>query len=82
VTPSIQSFTPASGPLGTPVIITGVSLKQATSVTFGGVKATTFVANSDAQVTPNVPTGGKTDKIGIAPPGGTATSPTTFSVTP
>ena len=82
VTPSIQSFTPASGPVGTAVIITGVSLKQATSVTFGGVKATTFVVNSDTQVTANVPTGGKTGKIGIATPGGNATSPTTFTVTP
>jgi uncharacterized repeat protein (TIGR03803 family) len=80
VPPTIQSFTPASGPVGTPVTITGVSLTQATKVTFGGVKATTMVVNSDTQVTANVPTGAKTGKIAIATPGGSATSAAVFTV--
>jgi hypothetical protein len=42
------------------VTITGVSLAQASKVTFGGVKATTFTVNSDTQVTAGVPTGAKT----------------------
>jgi uncharacterized repeat protein (TIGR03803 family) len=80
VTPTIKSFTPTSGPVGTPVTITGVSLTQASKVTFGGVKAT-FVANSDTQVTADVPTGAKTGKIAITTPGGTATSSAVFTVT-
>jgi uncharacterized repeat protein (TIGR03803 family) len=82
VSPSIKSFTPSSGPVGTPVIITGVSLTQTTKVTFGGVKATTFAVNSDTQVTADVPTGAKTGKIAITTPGGTATSSAVFTVTP
>ncbi len=81
VTPVIQHFSPASGPVGTPVQITGVSLTQATRVTFGGVQATTFSVNSDTQVMADVPTGAKTGVIAITTPGGTATSSGVFTVT-
>lgn len=54
VIPQITSFTPASGPVNTVVTITGVSLKQTTKVTFGGVKAT-------------VPSGAKTGKLLLPP---------------
>jgi uncharacterized repeat protein (TIGR03803 family) len=80
VTPSITSFTPSSGSVGTPVTINGVSLTQASKVTFGGVKATTVTVNSDTKVTANVPTGAKTGKIAITTPGGTATSSAVFTV--
>jgi uncharacterized repeat protein (TIGR03803 family) len=82
VTPQITSFAPPSGPVGTPVTITGVSLAQTTKVTFGGVKATTFTINSDMVVTATVPTGARTGKIAITTQGGTATSATSFTVTP
>jgi len=81
VTPQILSFSPTSGPVGTVVTITGVSLTQTTAVTLGGVKATSFTVNSDTQVTATVPTGAKTGKIKITTPGGTATSTTSFTVT-
>jgi uncharacterized repeat protein (TIGR03803 family) len=81
VTPQIKSFTPPSGPVGTEVQITGVSLEQTKVVTFGGVKATSFIVNSDTQVTAAVPTGAKTGKIAIGTPGGTAVSATNFTVT-
>ena len=81
VTPTISSFSPASGPVGTSVVITGESFTGATSVTFGGVKATSFTVDSDTQITATVPTGAKTGKIGVATPGGTATSTGTFTVT-
>jgi uncharacterized repeat protein (TIGR03803 family) len=55
VTPQITSFTPISGPVGTLVTITGVSLTQTTKVTFGGVIATSFTVDSDTQVTATVP---------------------------
>ncbi|MFY9558719.1 MAG: choice-of-anchor tandem repeat GloVer-containing protein [Terriglobales bacterium] len=82
VTPQITSFSPASGPVGTVVTITGVSLTQTTKVTFGGVVATSFTVNSDTQVTATVPSGAKTGKIVITTPGGMATSTTNFTVTP
>ena len=81
VTPTISSFSPASGPVGTSVVITGESFTGATSVTFGGVKATSFTVDSHTQITATVPTGAKTGKIGVATPGGTATSTGTFTVT-
>ncbi len=82
VTPQIKSFTPASGTVGTSVTITGVSLTQATKVTIGG-KAASFTVNSDTQVTATVPAGAKTgQKITITTAGGTATSPTAFTVVP
>lgn len=80
VTPQIKSFTPTGGPVGTQVIIGGVSLRQATRVTIGG-KVAAFAVNSDRQVTATVPTGAKTGKITITTPGGTATTATNFTVT-
>lgn len=81
VTPQLSSFAPAGGPAQTVVTIAGVSLKQASQVTFGGIKATTFSVKSDTSVVANVPAGAVTGKIVITTPGGTATSATAFSVT-
>jgi uncharacterized repeat protein (TIGR03803 family) len=81
VTPQITSFTPTNGLVGALVTITGISLTQATAVTFGGVRATTFTVNSDTQVTVKVPSGAKTGKISVTTPGGKATSATSFTVT-
>jgi uncharacterized repeat protein (TIGR03803 family) len=80
ITPTIKSFTPTSGPVGTSVVITGTSLKQATAVKFGGVAAITFTVNSDTTVTATVPTGAVTGKISITTPGGTANSSLVFTV--
>jgi IPT/TIG domain len=80
VKPTFLSFSPTSGPVGTPVTITGTALTQTTKVTFGGVAATTFAVNSDSQVTANVPTGAVTGKIVIKTNGGTAASKTSFTV--
>jgi uncharacterized repeat protein (TIGR03803 family) len=80
VVPKISSFTPSSGTVGTSVTINGMSLTQATAVTFGGVKATSFTVNSDTKVTAVVPTGALTGKIGITTKGGSATSAATFTV--
>jgi len=79
VIPSIKTFSPTSGPVGTPVVITGMSLSQATAVKFGTVAAS-FTVNSDTQVTATVPTGAVTAKISITTPGGTAVSAMNFTV--
>ena len=82
VTPTILSFSPPSGTIGTGVTINGTGLIQTTKVTFGGVKATMFTVNSDTQVAATVPTGAITGKIVITTAGGTASSSGTFTVTP
>jgi len=80
VTPQITSFTPTSGLVGASVTITGVSLKQTTKVTFGGVKAASFTVDSDTRVTATVPSDAVTGSIAITTAGGTATSSGTFTV--
>ena len=80
VTPTLLSFSPTSGTVGTPVVLTGTGLTQTTKVTFGGVPATSFAVNSDSQVTANVPTGARTGKIVVTTTGGSATSKTNFTV--
>jgi len=86
VTPQILSLSQPSGPVGTMVTITGVSLTHTAAVVFGGVRATNFTVNSDTSVTATVPTGALTGKIGITttttPCGYTAASPGVFTVTP
>jgi uncharacterized repeat protein (TIGR03803 family) len=79
IMPTILSFTPPSGPVGTSVMITGTGLMQTTKVTFNKVSAT-FTANSDTQVTATVPTGTATGKIAVTTKGGSATSTTSFTV--
>jgi uncharacterized repeat protein (TIGR03803 family) len=79
--PVIKTINPTSGKVGTAVTITGTSFTGATKVVFGGGKSATFTVNSDSQITATVPTGAKTGKIQVTTAGGTATSPTTFTVT-
>jgi uncharacterized repeat protein (TIGR03803 family) len=80
VLPKVKSFSPTSGPVGTSVVITGVSLTQASAVKFDGIAATTFTVNSDTQITAVVPTGAKTGKIAVTTKGGASISSTTFTV--
>ena len=81
VTPQVLSFNPSSGPTGTVVTITGVSLTQATVVGFGNYVPASFTVNSDSQVTATVPTGAKTGVVGIQTAGGTGISSAAFTVT-
>jgi uncharacterized repeat protein (TIGR03803 family) len=82
VAPQVTTFNPASGTVGTSLMVTGVSFTQATKVTIGG-KAASFTVNSDTQVTAIVPAGARTgQKIIVTTPGGTASSAGTFAVVP
>ncbi len=82
VTPAITSFTPASGPVGTVVTITGTTFTGATAAKFNGVAATSFTVVSDTSITATVPTGATTGPITVTTPDGTATSATSFTVSP
>jgi len=79
VRPTIKAFSPTSGPVGTPVTITGTGLTQATKVTFNGT-STMFAVKSDSKITTTVPTGATSGKIGVTTKGGTITSSTSFTV--
>ena len=80
VRPQVLSFSPASGPVGTTVVITGVSLSGTTRVTFDGVD-TTFTQNSDTQVTATVPTGALTGHVGVTTTGAASYGHDVFMVT-
>lgn len=79
--PSISSFNPTSGVVGTLVTITGANFIGATQVTFNGVAAGSFTVFSNASLTASVPAGASTGVIGVTAPGGTATSVDDFIVT-
>jgi large repetitive protein len=77
--PTITSFSPTSGKVGTTVTINGTHFTGTTNVRFHGVAAT-FTVNSDAKITTTVPSGATTGKITVTNPAGTATSGTNFIV--
>ena len=82
--PTITSFTPTFGPVGTSVKITGTNFSgtgfTTSSVKFNNVAATAFHVDSATQITATVPTGATTGKISVTTPGGTATSAANFTV--
>ena len=79
--PSIASFSPASGPVGTTVTINGSGFTGTTSVTFGGANAA-FSIGSDSLLTATVPANAISGPIGVTAPGGSTTSSSSFSVAP
>ena len=82
VTPApVISSIPASGTVGSQIVITGQNFTGATVVTFNG-SAASFTVNSTTQITATVPAAATTGLISVATPGGTAQSPTSFTVLP
>src|SRR5439155_699503 len=79
--PAISGFSPASGPPGTSVSISGSGFTGATAVTFNGTAASSMSVASDAQITATVPAGATSGRIGVTAPGGSTTSATDFGVT-
>ena len=75
--PSITSI-PASGTVGTSIIITGNNFSGASAVKFNGTSAT-FTINSPTQITAVVPAGATAGQISVTTPAGTATSATNFT---
>jgi hypothetical protein len=76
----VTGFTPASGPVGTSVVITGTGFTGATKVTFGGISATDFNVNSATKITAFVPSGAVTGKVAVTTAGGSGGSATNFTV--
>ena len=78
--PSIITFSPANGPAGTLVTVTGINLRTTVAAAFNGVPATFAVVSGNA-VTTNVPAGASTGPITLLTAGGTAISAGGFTLT-
>jgi RHS repeat-associated protein len=79
--PTITSFTPTSGTVGTTVTLTGTNYINVQTVTFNGVTAI-FTINNATTLTAVVPSGATTGKIPVSDSAGTAQSATNFTVLP
>ncbi|MEI7831763.1 MAG: IPT/TIG domain-containing protein, partial [bacterium] len=79
--PTITSFSPSCGPVGTIVTITGTNFTWATAVKFNGTMAT-FSIISDTTLTATVPMGATTGTITVITPADTATSASYYSLPP
>ena len=80
--PVISFFSPATGPVGTAVTITGSGFASGTptSVTFNAIEAS-FVVNSSTSITATVPKGATTGRIKVTNGFGSCISPFAFTVT-
>ena len=81
--PTITSFAPTSGPVGTTVVITGTNFSATPSnniVNFNGTSAVVTASNATS-ITANVPVGATTGPISVTVAGNTANSTTNFIVT-
>jgi len=77
--PTISSFSPGSGPVGTSVLIVGTNFTNVTGVKFNRTSAS-FTVNSSTQITATVPPGATSGPISVTNLNGTATSSTKFTV--
>ena len=78
--PSISSFSPASGAAGTVVTITGSNFAGVTAVRFNGFEATTYTVDSLTQITATVPTTATTGLVTVLTSRGVANSSTNFTI--
>jgi subtilase family serine protease len=78
--PTITSFSPTSGPVGTVITINGSNLEGATNVTINGL-AGTITKDTAGKLKVKVPVGATTGKIKVVAPGGSAKTATVFTVT-
>lgn len=79
--PTITSFNPDTGTVGSTVGITGSYFISASAVKFNNVSATSYTINSDSRITATVPTGATSGKIKIETTTGFALSTTNYNVT-
>jgi hypothetical protein len=82
--PTITSFTPTSGPIGTTVDIFGSNFTWATSLSFGccsSLGVGIFTIDSDSEIHATVPNGATIGPISVTTPSGTGTSSSSFTPT-
>jgi len=78
--PTVVSFNPTSGPIGTNVAITGNNFQAISDVKFNGVSAS-FVVNSATSINATVPVGATTGTISVINGSGTGVSGASYTVT-
>ncbi len=78
--PSISSFNPSGGRVGTTVVLTGAGLWAATQVRFNGIPAPDFTVDSDIRLTVTVPAGATSGPLTVTTPLGTTTSAASYVV--
>ena len=83
---TISGLSPAIGPVGSTVVISGSKFTSVSSVGFfgGGSSwiSSTFSIDSDSQISATVPVGARTGPVQIIGPGGVVLSDMSFSVVP
>jgi len=79
-TPSIGSFTPTSGPVGSRVTVSGANFTGASAVSIAGAAAS-FTVDSDSQITLTVPAGAANGPVTVTTPAGSGTSARRFRAT-
>lgn len=77
--PTIGGFSPASGPGGTVVTISGENFTGASAVRIGG-SSVKYTVVSETTITATVAKGTKSGTVSVTTPGGTATSAGSFTV--
>lgn len=77
--PTITSFSPGTGSVGTSVTITGSNLLNTSKVTFRGITSSYYTINSSTNIVAAVPVGfNKSGTIALRTPGGPVTSSLDF----
>ena len=76
-----NSFTPARGPVGTVVTLSGQGFSGTTAVAINGTAVTAFTVASDNEIWATVPAGARSGFITLTSPQGSGTSGRMFEVT-
>lgn len=76
----ITGFTPAIGPTGSVVVISGGDFTSASAVKFNGVNAASFTVTAASQIHATVPPSASAGPISVTTPSGTATTTSNFVV--
>jgi len=79
--PTITSFSPSSGPVGTTVTVSGTNLGSVTAATVNGTAGTLTGTPTATTFTFTVGAGSSTGTIGVTTAGGTVSSGGSFTVT-
>ena len=79
--PTISSFAPTSGSVGTSVVVNGTNLSSVTGVQFNGITASVWKIVSATQLSATIPLGATTGPIKVSTATTSATSSASFTIT-
>ncbi len=79
--PAVSGLSPANGPVGTTVTITGTNFTGATGLTLNGVAITGFTVVNATTITFTVATGATTGDVIVTTTGGSSTTGRVFTLT-